>query len=415
MIFAEKGSGYTLDNVIRSLGLEIQKDILARYWDASCRDYPEDIDFLDEKFIISYNKYFGFPDDLLQIYNNTVDVINNDKNVKIFAWHLHKILFKYGDRENAREILSCWPCLQKSLGERSYMFGAVIFVSGIKTALEIYKQKGIPYTVAIDTLDELLRWINTYHRKTGKWGFSEYGWIYNHFCGELFRLGRLQFQPIKFNGKIIVYRNKASNEILVYSQKGVKYRHDGHIDGTSGIFDTQAAWVSKFRIRDGKIFGNRIIGNGTCSKETVEINKEEWVAVLKENDTVLNVHIPEGGKLDHDLCIESYNEALAFFKIYFPDLNFKAFVCNSWLLDVQLKNILSGESNIVKFQNDFHAYPVYSPREAQMYERVFESYISNADDMPEHTLLQKAIKMYVKAGNFMRDGAGFILINGVQP
>ena len=125
---------------------------------------------------------------------------------------------------------------------------------------------------------------------------------------------------------------------------------------------------------------------------------------------VLNVHIPEGGKLDHDLCKKSYNEALKFFQEYFPDISFKAFTCYSWLLDINLKEILDTNSNIVQFLCDFLPFPVYSPKEAQVYERVFGEYADDVNKLSENTLLQKAIKQYINAGNFMRNGVGFVLI-----
>jgi len=102
---------------------------------------------------------------------------------------------------------------------------------------------------------------------------------------------------------------------------------------------------------------------------------------------------------------------LNFFKKYFPNISFKAFICSSWLLDIQLKEILNANSNIVQFLSDFYLFPVSSPKEAQAYERVFGEYISDVNKLTEITFLQKAIKQYILSGNFMRNGAGFILID----
>lgn len=406
----KKSSGLSFEEVSSALGLEKQRDILAKHWDISCESYKEDVFFLNEEFIMTSNVYFCFPDDILSIFNKTINVINNDRYLKILAWHMHNILFNYNDEENVNRIFINWPCFETSMGELSDMFGAVVFASGINSTIKFYTENGIPETIAKDTIDDFSRWMNAHRRKYGKLGFSEYSWLYKHFTGRIFRFGRLQFEPYIFKNKIVVYKNNIDNRIMVFSEAGITYRQDGQIDGTSGIFDKEGAWFSHLRTEEGKILGNPIVIDASCSKDTVCINEDDWTVVLRKNDNILNVHIHEGGKLDHDLCIKSYKEALEFFINYFPDMHFRAFTCHSWLLDVQLKGILPGSSNIVKFQGDFYCYPVYSPKEAQVYERVFRKYIENIRDMPENTFLQKAIKKYIKKGNTMRDGAGFILI-----
>jgi len=410
---ADKNAGL-LNETISALRLEKQKDVLFKYWNNSCESYQDDIFFLDETFIYSVNTYLGFPDDVLSLYNKTIRFINSNKYLKLLAWHIHQLLYGYNDEQNAYEVLSDknWPDLAQTMGELSDMFGVVILSSGIYEMLKTYREKGIPEEVAKDTLDDLLRWMDSFRRSEGRWGFRQQSWLYRHFTCRLFRFGRLQYEPIKFMDKIVVFRNNTSNDIRIFSKGDVKYRQDGQIDGTCGIFDNQNSWISEYKETEDKITGNPITpDNAACSNKTVEIDKNQWHKVLDENDDVLNVHIPEGSKLDHELCVKSYKDALQFFKKYYPELNPKAFVCNSWLLDIQLKKILGPESNIIKFLEDFHAYPIYSPREAQAYERVFGKYSDNIEDLPENTSLQKKIKEYIMNGNYMRNGAGFILIN----
>lgn len=323
---------------------------------------------------------------------------------------MHQILFEYNDPQNVEDLLSNWPSLESSLGELSQMFAVVVFTSGLDSIRDFYRAKGIPEQILVDTLDDLLRWIQAFHRKHGKYGLGELSWLYHHFTGKLFRLGRLQFEPIPFPSNIIVYRNHLNGNTMVFSKDGIRYRSDGQVDGTSDIYDEEGAWISRLEKKNGKIYGNPISSNGSCSRQITVISENEWKIVLDEKDPVLNVHIPEGSRLDHEQCVKSYNEALAFFKKYFPETDYKAFVCYSWLLDVQLKDILPGESNIAQFLDDFVVFPVDSPREAQVYERVFGKYTDTPADLPENTLLQKSIKKYIVEGNCMRNGAGFILI-----
>lgn len=55
---------------------------------------------------------------------------------------------------------------------------------------EMYKQKGIAESVFESTFDDVRIWCEN----NGGKGLGNYGWLKNHICFELFKLGRLQFQ-----------------------------------------------------------------------------------------------------------------------------------------------------------------------------------------------------------------------------
>jgi len=74
---------------------------------------------------------------------------------------------------------------------------------------------------------------------------------------------------------------------------------------------------------------------------------------IKENDNVMEIHIPAVGALKTEECLSSIEKAKSFFKEYFPEYEYKCFTCHSWLLDTSLNEILSQESNIIKFQKLF--------------------------------------------------------------
>ncbi len=74
---------------------------------------------------------------------------------------------------------------------------------------------------------------------------------------------------------------------------------------------------------------------------------------LKKGDDVLEIHIPSGGALDIDECRKSICRAKEFFAKYFPEFEYKAFICHSWLLDDTLKELLPKESNIIRFSDMF--------------------------------------------------------------
>lgn len=82
--------------------------------------------------------------------------------------------------------------------------------------------------------------------------------------------------------------------------------------------------------------------------EFIEMVKEKGYSEYVKKDYFYFVHIPEGGKLSHELVEDSYKRALAFFK----DDNM-IFAAESWILSDRLEMILNENSNLIAFRDDF--------------------------------------------------------------
>lgn len=63
-------------------------------------------------------------------------------------------------------------------------------------SMEQWYKKGIPEDIAVDTMRDIAIWCNRYYDRTGKVGLIEWKWFIIHIGVNLFRLGRLQFEPI---------------------------------------------------------------------------------------------------------------------------------------------------------------------------------------------------------------------------
>jgi hypothetical protein len=284
----------------------------------------------------------------------------------------------------------------------------VVLLSGIPQLKEYYQQKGISDGILQETLADIKGWMEDYYRKNQKWGFCQLGWMRNHFTRNLYRLGRMQYAPVTFKGEIKAFRHSGSDEIVVLSDAGVQYRQDGFINGTNGQYDEENIWTSDLRYDLEFVEGHPVRPDGTCSRNLVKLSFEEFSPCLERSDMVLDVHIPAGVPLKRELCLDSYQQGLRFFAKYYPEIKIKGFVCTSWLLDPQLKQLLPSTSNIVGFQSDYCQYPFKSD-DAQMFDRVFDSKPNDLNSLPANTPLQAAIREYVLSGHQMRMGGGFIL------
>lgn len=134
-------------------------------------------------------------------------------------------------------------------------------------------------------------------------------------------------------------------------------------------------------------------------------------APIKNKSRVLNIHIPEGARLDYSECEKSVLFARNFFSEYFPEYDYKGFVCDSWLLDPRNAEFMSNESNIMKFSNLFCTVLKPHKNNKEIIRRLWGKQNEKTDFslLSENTDLQKRTKKYLLSGGKTGNGYGFIL------
>ena len=126
--------------------------------------------------------------------------------------------------------------------------------------------------------------------------------------------------------------------------------------------------------------------------------------LLTKGDAVINMHIPEDGPMDIDECKKSMERMRVFFEEYRPDYNWKGFLCESWLLDSQLRTMLSPDSNIIKFQDMGYRYDI-----AECDGTVFRVFgTRDPESIKDPTTLQRNALAFMKAGGKFRSEGLFI-------
>ena len=122
----------------------------------------------------------------------------------------------------------------------------------------------------------------------------------------------------------------------------------------------------------------------------------------------LGVHIPNGTKLDVRENLLSFKKALEFFKKHYGEYDFEGFVCESWLLNPYIKEIMGRETNITRFGDMFDRF-VPDEDEFGVYISVFGVLEPESiDELCEETSMQRNIKEYLKSGKEFKDFGGFI-------
>ena len=288
------------------------------------------------------------------------------------------------------------------------MFYAHVLLSGLPTVRALHRDKGIDEAITADTLSDLFLWIREYRRLRGRWGFSEHGWIVRHFLGKLYKLGRLQFEMTHFAWGFHAFRHRHNAHTVVLAGDGMRFRVDGQFDGANDIHDSTGAWTADFSIDNGVIRGTPISSRGYAMSEPSALDAEEWEETLRDGDGVLAIHIDASGPMEHQACGESLRRAGRFFPAHFPEFGYKAFTCDSWLLDPQLERYLPEASNIVRFLREFYLLPLPKANDSQTFERVFDGPVEDIDNAPKKSSLQRAIIEHVSNGGHWRNGGGLL-------
>lgn len=399
----------TFDETMTSLGISDPPDSWRRHWSKSGKSYGEaDLGFLDDRFVDGLNPVLRLLPSALEALRRALAEVRYNHDLRRLAWHWHYQLFHTAAQSDAG--IYTWPNPQTAAGETMPMFPAIIAISGIPHMQETNRVRGIPDDISEASLADLDNWLRDHHTRYGVWGLKQLNWLHYHLTGRLFQLGRLQFVPSVSKLPVRAFQSLRDGQMVVLSEPDITYRNDGQVDGLNGVLDSDA-WVSELQITANNIRGNPITPKGDALREAIELRLPEWEQVLSPGDGIIEVHIYAGGKLDYAQCCESFSRAMDFFPRYFPDKPFLGFTCESWLLDPNLGRILPGESNIVRFQREFHRAPVKGG-DWQTFERVFGYKPDDLSTLPKDTTLRRAILAHIAAGNQMWVAGGFILTDG---
>ncbi len=129
--------------------------------------------------------------------------------------------------------------------------------------------------------------------------------------------------------------------------------------------------------------------------------------ILNKDDTVINVHIPEGSPITREKCEDSFKKAVSFF-------GSNVFVCESWLLWPAHREMLDEKSNIRAFMDLFDIVEAWEKPDTHDLWRIF-GYLKDytPETLPERTKLQRAYKKRLIAnGGLTGGGYGVYIFKG---
>ncbi|MFE0258062.1 acyltransferase domain-containing protein [Streptomyces sp. NPDC059010] len=86
------------------------------------------------------------------------------------------------------------PDLDWAAGPLQRCFPVYVFVAALPSTRAYHRERGVPADVSRRTLADLGRNMAVFRRRYGRAGVQAPWWLVHHFRGELYQLGRLQFE-----------------------------------------------------------------------------------------------------------------------------------------------------------------------------------------------------------------------------
>ncbi len=124
----------------------------------------------------------------------------------------------------------------------------------------------------------------------------------------------------------------------------------------------------------------------------------------KDESLVIKVHIPRTGTpMDKESCDKSYAQAREFFKDKVG--NNPAFLCNSWLLYPENKEILSPHSNTYRFMSEYDIVEWRTNTGEDLW-RLFDTNEMNPSRLPTDTSFRARYVEHLKKGGRVGIGIG---------
>lgn len=278
------------------------------------------------------------------------------------------------------------------------LFSLFFYAEDIIGAME---KRKIPADIISDTLYEFDAKITDYYNITGRFGARSYvGWLSIFVQQKIVRIGRFNFEMKQFNEDIAVYEKDGSYKIL---PDNVFVKQNGMLAPSAEQGDS--AFFADIKESGGALEGYAVNRFGECTGRKILL--EGYKRVLGKGDRVLSVHIPSNEPLDSETCEASYKNARGFFAEYYPEFDYKAFICCSWLMDKRLNAVLGREGNITRFAERYMAFPRrVTGRDVYKFVFLLDHETAKVSDMPENTSLQRAIKKHYMAGGYIYEKGG---------
>lgn len=187
----------------------------------------------------------------------------------------------------------------------------------------------------------------------GYWGIGERNW--NMLCagGCMFLFNTLKFQPEQFSSDYISITDGKEYRTLLVGSFGAD--QDGALTATESRIAFRTTALEE---TEEAFIGHEVLPNGAVKAEAETFPKSVWTLALSAKDSALGIHIPPNSEYSPEQHRKSIHMALDFYREFYPDMEFKAIACYSWLYSPQNKHLFAENSRILEIEKCVHLCPI---------------------------------------------------------
>lgn len=280
------------------------------------------------------------------------------------------------------------------------------YVRHFPMMIERMEARGLPHSIISDTMHEFEGSLDTHRQMYGRPGTRTYvAWFRHWITGDILRIGRLNFEMTRLKAPIRVYRRGEDIKILM---DGADIHEKGMLFGSAGQNDESGKFHAEITETDGAVTGYAANRYGECMTEPITLTG--YTEVLRKGDAVLNVHIPARDPLSEENCAAAYADALKIIGKCYPEALSNAFICNSWMMEKRLKDIMGRETNITRFMDRFTGFPLRSDGRA-VYTFLYRMPDAEGPEvLPEDSSMRRIVKDWLIAGNYIYEKGGVFFV-----
>lgn len=257
------------------------------------------------------------------------------------------------------------------------------------------RARRVPDEILFNSLKIPEKCVELHTKRSNRPRLTSFAWYQHAYNGKLFRIDRLQLEFPQSMCDLYRYFESNNGDIIAFPNNICMHR-DGFPLGARHYEDEQGSFMATIEETDDAYIGYPYKSNGHIALKKISLSKSEWHVKLQSGDKLVGLHIPADEPFTDEIVEATLKKSREFLKTCYPNYNYKAFFCCSWLLDPSLIDILGENSNISKFCKRFITVGLRN-NGRDVFGYVFKAYEDNIDiaALPENTRLQKALKQHL--------------------
>lgn len=389
---------------LTAIGAPEAAPALSKGWDEAMAAAPPDpTGVLAGSDLVTRRRALAIDDDADAAIAAAAAALRGDADLARFAWYLHWRTFVAPQHGCAWGVPDL-PGRHAALSGGLYLLLALEFAPRLQA---LHRRRGYPEAVTAETVLEARCFDGNHRAGAGRPGIyaRQFPWFASYLVDDPYvRLGRLEFQLHAWGGGGVVAWRRDDGLQVALAEDGLEVGDDGLRVRGSGAFRTRLEEDA------GQVCGHPVDPAGRILPWRTRLPRPRWSPLLRRGDTVLDVHIPAGGRMDWASCQDSFRRAHAFFLAHHGDRPAHAAVCSTWFLDPRLAELLPAEANPLQLARAVHLFPVQPDPEALWF--VFQRPTPPGVDvatLPQDTGLRRSLAGFLAGGRSWNCGGMYAL------